>query len=130
MNPPTPTPATRTPPIPKRERSSPDGRAPREALSLRFVHVAKALVQVARAEGLVAPVFRSPPRLVGVSRSIRHQRDGVVTVSVALRNRPWGAVLADMVEGVVATNRLQGVAADRCRTQLWACLDEAGERAA
>lgn len=104
--------------------------APREALSLRFVAVAKALVRVARAESLVAPVFRSPPRLVGVSRSIRHQRDGVVTVSVALRNRPWGAVLADMVEGVVAANRLQGVAADRCRTQLWACLDEAGERAA
>lgn len=130
MDAPPPAPVTPKPTTPKRERSSPDGRAPREALSLRFVAVAKALVRVARAERLVAPVFRSPPRLVGVSRSIRHQQDGVVTVSVALRNRPWGAVLADMVEGVVAANRLQGVAADRCRTQLWACLDEAGERAA
>jgi hypothetical protein len=97
---------------------------------MRFVTVAKALGRGARSQGWAAPVFRSPPRLVGVSRSIRRQRDGVVTVSVALRNRPWAAVLADMIDGVVAANRLRGVAADRCRTQLWAHLDEVGEEAA
>lgn len=113
-----------------RQARAPSGGAPREALSLRFVEVAKALARAARAQGLAAPVFRSPPRLVGVSRSIRRQRNRSVTVSVALRNRPWAAVLADMVDGVVAANGLEGVAADRCRTQLWAVLDEAGERAA
>lgn len=101
-----------------------------EALSLRFGQVAQVLADEARAHGLRAPAFRSPPRLVGVSRSIRRQRNRSVTVSVALRNRPWAAVLADMVDGVVAANGLEGVAADRCRTQLWAVLDEAGERAA
>jgi hypothetical protein len=43
---------------------------------------------------------------------------------VLLWGRPWAAVLADMIEGVIAANRLQGVAADRSRRQLWAALDD------
>lgn len=101
-----------------------------EAVSLRFVSVARVLAQAARAQGLRAPAFRSPPRLVGVGRSISRRRDGTATVSVALRGRPWAAVLADLVEGVVAANRLRGIAADRCRAALWASLGEAGEEAA
>jgi len=101
-----------------------------EAVSLRFVSVARVLADEARAQGLRAPAFRSPPRLVGVGRSISRRRDGSSTVAVALRGRPWAAVLADLVEGVVAANRLRGVAADRCRGQLWARLCEAGEQAA
>ena len=101
-----------------------------EAVSLRFVSVARVLADEARAQGLHAPAFRSPPRLVGVGRSIVRRRDGGCTVSVALRGRPWAAVLADLVEGVVATNRLRGVAADRCRGRLWERLGEAGEQAA
>jgi hypothetical protein len=101
-----------------------------EAVSLRFVSVAKVLAQAARAEGLRAPAFRSPPRLVGVGRSISRRRDGTATVSVALRGRPWAAVLADCVEGVVVANRLRGIVADRCRAALWSSLDAAGEEAA
>jgi hypothetical protein len=102
-----------------------------EGLSLRFVTVARALAAAARAERLVAPAFRSPPRLVGVSRSICRRRDGT-TIAVVLRSRPWAAVLADMVEGVVVANQLRGVAADRCRAALWRAveaLDEPDERA-
>jgi hypothetical protein len=95
-----------------------------EATSLRFVTVAKALAAAARAQGLVPPAFRSPPRLVGVSRSISRRRGASPVVAVVLRNRPWAAVVADMIEGVIVTNRLRGVAADRCRTQLW---NSAGE---
>jgi hypothetical protein len=39
-------------------------------------------------------------------------------VSVQLRERPHEAVAADMVEGVVITNRLTGDAALRARTLL------------
>jgi hypothetical protein len=101
-----------------------------EALSLRFGQVAQALADEARAQGLRAPAFRSPPRLVGVNRSISRRRDGGATVAVALRGRPWGAVLADMVDGVVTANRLRGVAADRCRDALWSRLAAVGEQAA
>jgi hypothetical protein len=38
-------------------------------------------------------------------------------------------VLADMVDGVVIANSLDGAAADRCRAALWAALDQ-GEAAA
>ena len=76
------------------------------------------LTRSARAKGLTGPSFRCPPRLVGVDRSIRRRGDGV-TVSVRLRGRPWVAVLADMIEGVVAANRLQAPHADRLRAELW-----------
>jgi hypothetical protein len=101
-----------------------------EALSLRFGQVAQALADEARTLGLRPPDFRSPPRLVGVNRSLARRRDGGATVAVALRDRPWGAVLADMVDGVVVTNRLRGVAADRCRNALWSRLADIGEQAA
>lgn len=100
---------------------------PRQAASLRFGSAARVLAETARAQGLRTPAFRSPPALVGVSRSIRRRRDGGATVAVALRGRPWAAVLADMVEGVVVTNRLRGMTADRCRTTLWASLGATGE---
>jgi hypothetical protein len=100
---------------------------PRQPTSLRFGSVAAALSQLARSEGLSSPAFRSPPGLVGVTRSIRRRRDGEATVAVALRSRPWAAVVADMIEGVVAANRLRGVVADRCRARLWAGLGEIGE---
>jgi hypothetical protein len=101
-----------------------------EAVSLRFVSVARVLADEAQAQGWRAPAFRSPPRLVGVGRSIQRRSDGSCTVSVSLRGRPWAAVLSDLIEGVVVTNRLRGVAADRCRARLWQRLGEAGEEAA
>lgn len=101
-----------------------------EAISLRFVSAARVLARGARSQGLRPPAFRSPPRLVGVSRSLSRRSDGHVTVAVRLRGRPWGAVLADMVEGVVVTNGLHGVAADRCRRALWEALQDVGDLAA
>lgn len=98
-----------------------------EPTSLRFGSVARVLARLAETEGLSYPAFRSPPGLGGVTRSIRRRPDGKATVAVALRGRPWAAVLADMVEGVVAANGLRGVAADRCRTALWAGLSDVGE---
>ncbi len=89
-----------------------------EATSLRFAAAARTLGQVARRDGLVVPSFRSPPRTLGLDRSIRRTRSGVV-VSIRLRDRPWIAVLVDMIDGLVATNLLDGVDAARLRTLLW-----------
>jgi hypothetical protein len=100
-----------------------------EPTSLRFARLARSLGEAARAQGLRAPTFRSPPRLAGVTRSIV-RRGPAVTVAVALRDRPWPAVVADMVEGVVAANRLAGVRADRARAALWAAVAEGSEVAA
>ncbi len=93
-----------------------------EATSLRFATAARTLGQVARREGLVAPSFRSPPRTVGLDRSIRRLPAGVV-VSVRLRDRAWVAVLADMVDGVVVANLLESIDASRLRTLLWDALE-------
>src|SRR3546814_15023519 len=42
---------------------------------------------------------------------------------VVVRDRPWSAVQADLVEGVIAANRLVGAAADRARDGLWVALE-------
>lgn len=86
--------------------------------TLDFAHAARALGREARRRGLVAPSFRSPPRIVGVDRSMRRYPKGA-TVAVQLKGRPWMAVLSDMIEGVVVANRLQPPHADRLRTELW-----------
>ncbi len=93
--------------------------------TLHFARTARLLAQAARESGLTAPSFRSPPRLVGVDRSIRRRGNGAV-VAVAVRDRPWPAVLSDMIEGVVAVNRLDPPEADRLRNVLWAAVDAAG----
>jgi hypothetical protein len=86
--------------------------------TLDFAHAARVLGREARRQGLVAPSFRSPPRIVGVDRSMRRHTTGA-TVAVQLKGRPWMAVLSDMIEGVVVANRLQPPHADRVRAELW-----------
>ena len=93
-----------------------------ESPSIRFAAAVRALTIEARRAGLVVPSFRSPPRLAGVDRSLRRRNGGGATVAVVVRERPWAAVLADMVDGVIATNRLSGPAADRARARLWVAL--------
>ena len=95
-----------------------------EATSLQFAYAARTIADVARAHGLDPPTFRSPPSLSGVQRSLRRRR-GSATVSVRLRQRPWVAVLADMIDGVIAANRLSGAAADTVRTALWQAVEGA-----
>lgn len=101
-----------------------------EPTSLRFARLARSLGGAAQAQGLRVPTFRSPPRLGGVTRSIRRGGARGATVAVALRGRPWAAVMADMVEGVVAANRLAGERADQVRNALWEAVSEGADRAA
>lgn len=87
--------------------------------SIEFATAARALGRSARRLGLDAPTFRSPPRISGAQRSIRRGAGGWTTVSVQLTGRPLGAVVADMVEGVIVANEITGAAATRVRTTLW-----------
>ena len=82
-----------------------------------FAAAARRLGDAARAAGLAVPAFRSPPRVAGAVRTVRRYPGGTV-VSVRLRDRAHEAVAADMVEGIVVTNRLTGDAALRARTLL------------
>ena len=106
-----------------------------EPTSLRFARIARSLAEAARAQGLRAPTFRSPPRVPGVTRTIRRgagsgDSPGTATVSVVLRARPWAAVTSDMIEGAIVANDLTGVPADRARAALWSALPEMSDLAA
>ena len=91
--------------------------------AIQFAETARSIGRAARLRGLEVPTFRSPPGLGGVQRTIR-RRGTSATVSVVVRGRPWAAVVADMVEGVVAANRLDSRRADTVRAALWMAVDE------
>lgn len=91
------------------------------SVTLLFSDAARRLGAVARAGGLVVPTFRSPPGVPGARRTLRRHPGGAV-VSVVLRGRPFPEVAHDMVDGVVAANRLSGAPAARWRTALTAAL--------
>lgn len=90
---------------------------------LHFARAARALGDAARRLGLSVPGFRSPPGLAGSRRTIRRTDWGSV-VAVQLSDRELAAVIADMVEGVVVANRLEGEPADRVRRALHAEVAE------
>ncbi|MCJ7439908.1 MAG: hypothetical protein MUP97_19385 [Acidimicrobiia bacterium] len=84
---------------------------------LWFADAARRLGAATRAGGLVVPAFRCPPRVPGATRTVRRYPGGAV-VSVTLKNRLRDEVAADMVEGVLVVNHLEGEAALRFRTAL------------
>jgi hypothetical protein len=88
---------------------------------VHFAHTARRLGLAARAAGLTVPAFRSPPRQPALVRSIRWLRGGAV-VAVRLDKRAPEQVEADMVDGVLAANRLSGEAALRMRATLLGAL--------
>ena len=90
--------------------------------SLDFGSAARSLGRAARLRGLVVPVFASPPPRADLDRSIR-RRNGSPIVSVRLKGRPRGAVLADMIEGIIVASDLEGARADLARSALWLAVD-------
>ena len=90
----------------------------------RFADVARRLGAATHAAGLAVPAFRCPPRAPGALRTIRRYPGGAV-VSVRLRDRAFAEVVTDMVDGVVAANRVPDTEAPGVRTLLHAAL--AGE---
>ncbi len=90
--------------------------------TLAFAHAVRTLSESVRLQGLVVPMFRSPPRSSTATRTVRRTRRGV-TIAVVVADRPWTNVLADLIDGIVVVNDLDGRAAIRCRTALWAALE-------
>lgn len=99
--------------------------------SLRFAAAVRSLAIEARKLGLEVPGFRSPPRLAGADRSLRRRPGASPAVAVRLAGRPFDAVAADMVEGVIVANGLTGRRATEARRRLAAALAaDAGAEAA
>jgi hypothetical protein len=92
--------------------------------SLEFAELARRLGAATRREGFEAPSFRSPPRSPSHTRSLARQAAGTVTVSVRLKNRSSLAVAADLIDGVVAANKVDGQAAGLLRDTLWLVTDD------
>jgi hypothetical protein len=92
----------------------------------RFADIARRLGAATHAAGLAVPAFRCPPRAPGEVRTIRRYPDGAV-VSVRLRDRPFTEVVTDMVDGVVAANRVPEADAPRVRALLHDALVGDGE---
>jgi hypothetical protein len=59
--------------------------------------------------------------MLEAERTLRRTASGV-TVAVRLRDRPFEAVKADMIEGVLVANGLSGAEAMRVRNALWAAV--------
>ena len=89
--------------------------------------LARGVLAEARRHGLVAPGFRSPPRVAGAHRTLRRYGDGSGLVSVRCHGRPAADVLADMVEGVLVLNGITGPEADRWRALMIHALCPAAE---
>jgi hypothetical protein len=92
--------------------------------ALRFATAARRLGAAARASGLVVPAFRSPPRVRGAARTLRRYPGGAV-VSVRLRDRSYGQMVDDMIDGVLAANRVPAESAPRLRRAFRLALGEA-----
>jgi hypothetical protein len=85
--------------------------------AMRFADVARCLGAATHDAGLAVPAFRCPPRVPGADRTIRRYPGGAV-VSVKLRDRPFADVVTDMVDGVLAANRVPEADAHRLRGML------------
>ncbi len=98
--------------------------------ALRFADAARRISAAARAVDLTVPAFRSPPRVDGAARTIRRYPGGAV-VSVQLRGRSFAEVAADMIEGVLVANGVEGEARVHLRTSIHEALTPTdGRRAA
>src|SRR5215212_6197727 len=93
-----------------------------ELPALRFADAARRLGAAAHEAGLNVPAFRSPPRVADAARTIRRYPSGSV-VSVRLRGRPFTDVVGDMVDGVLAANRIAAADAPSFRARLSAALE-------
>lgn len=86
--------------------------------------MARLVADAARATGLTPPTFKSPPANAELDRSLRWQPDGRCVVAVRAAGRPPADIVADLLEGVVAANKLTGNAAVKARAKLRAFVDE------
>lgn len=73
-----------------------------------FTSLALLLSAWARANDLQVPQYRSPPRMLGVTRTLRRTPGSRPVVSVRLVGRDRSRVVRDMVDGLLAVNPQPG----------------------
>ena len=100
-------------------------RTPAASSSAEFAAAVRVVAEAARRRGLSVPVFRSPPGLPELDRSLRRTASGTV-VAIRLGDRPVASIQADVVDGVVVANRLSGREASGFRRAAWAALGGSG----
>jgi len=61
--------------------------------------------------------------VLGRDRTLRRRADGSVAIAVRLSGRPFAAVVADMIDGVLAANELQGQDAEEWRRRMWCAVE-------
>ena len=98
-----------------------------KAPSVHFAMVARAVTRAGNGIGLEVPGFRSPPRSGSLDRTLRRHSSGSI-VAVRVKGRPFAAVIADFVEGVIVCNRLTGREAGDARNVLWHAAIQAGRK--
>ncbi|WP_419912252.1 hypothetical protein [Candidatus Poriferisodalis sp.] len=103
-----------------RVRSGPDA-------SGQFVLTVRTLAAAARELGLHVPSFQSPPRSDQLDRTIQRRPPDDWVVAVRVKGRPFGAVVADAVEGIVVCNELSAGAAGPVRDELWRATEQIAE---
>ncbi|WP_420446581.1 hypothetical protein [Candidatus Poriferisodalis sp.] len=89
----------------------------------QFVLTVRALTAAARDLGLSVPAFQSPPRSEHLTRSILRRAPDDCVVAVRVRGRPFGAVAADAIDGVVACNDLGASVVGAVRDALWCAVE-------
>ncbi len=82
----------------------------------------KRLNRAAKAAGMRTPAFASPPRAPLAIRTIRWLSPDRALVAVRRGDRGADAVVNDMIDGVIAANRLSGSEAQDAARKLAACL--------
>ncbi|WP_428119025.1 hypothetical protein [Candidatus Poriferisodalis sp.] len=111
-------------PAPWGPDGSPSTSADGADASGRFVLTARALAAAARELDLYVPSFQSPPRSEGLDRSVnRVAGSDDCVVAIRVRGRPFGAVVADAIEGVVVCNDLTAPDAGAIRNELWRAVE-------
>lgn len=109
------------------------------ATSMFFGRIAQELNQEARILKLNTPVFRSPPKIVGLTRMIKHPATQAITSNetekattnessvlyIAIRDRSKTAVCADAIDGLLECNtQLDIVEKMHIRERLWERVNE------
>ncbi|MBA2609004.1 MAG: hypothetical protein H0U92_08710 [Actinobacteria bacterium] len=87
-----------------------------------FAEMVKRLNRAAKAAGMRTPAFASPPRAPSAVRTIRWLSADRALVAVRRGDRGADAVVNDMIDGVIAANRLSGSEAQDAARKLAACL--------
>ncbi|MCP4435717.1 MAG: hypothetical protein GY812_09515 [Actinomycetia bacterium] len=96
------------------------------ATALEFSETVRTVVALSRRGRLVVPVFRSPPRVEDVDRTIRWRSARSPVVAIRRTGRPLAAIQSDVIEAVVVANDLPRDRADRFRHAAWSALQGTG----